>query len=107
MARTIRMAEGLLQGLKEAVAHEQGKIKLKTSTREIPGPAPEWNGSKVKRLRSETYGMSQPQFALLLNVTTSTVRAWEQGQKTPSGSASRLLEVFMKDREVVRKLIAS
>ena len=107
MAKKVRMADGLLQGLKEAIAFEKGELELKTSSREIPPPAPEWSANKVKKLRSLTYHMSQPQFALLLNVTTSTVRAWEQGQKTPSGSASRLLEIFMKDQGVVKKLMAS
>jgi putative transcriptional regulator len=107
MSKKLRMAEGLLQGLSEAVAFEKGKVELKTTIREIPPPAPVWSANKVKKLRSQTYHMSQPQFALLLNVTTSTVRAWEQGQKTPSGSASRLLEIFMKDQSVVKKLMAS
>src|SRR5687768_1687242 len=107
MTKKARMADGLFQGLKEAVAYKKGKIELKTSLREIPPPAPEWSATQVKKLRSQTYHMSQPQFALLLNVTTSTIRAWEQGQKTPSGSASRLLEIFMKDQEVVKKLMAS
>ncbi len=106
MAKKVRMADGLLQGLKEAVAYERGEIQLKTSAREIPAPAPSWNATQVKKLRMQTYHMSQPQFALLLNVTTSTVRAWEQGQKRPSGSAARLLEIFMIDQGVLKKLTA-
>ena len=107
MARKQRMAEGLLQGLREAVAYTKGELEAKTRVREIPPPAPHWNASQVKKLRVEKYHMSQPQFALLLNVTTSTVRAWEQGQKTPSGSAARLLEIFMIDQEVIKKLTAA
>ena|SRR3990167_5358312 len=106
MTKKIRMADGLLQGLKEALAHQRKSIQLKTNLREIPAPAPHWNAAQVKKLRIHTYHMSQPQFALLLNVTTSTVRAWEQGQKTPSGSAARLLEIFMIDQGVLKKLSA-
>ena len=36
---------------------------------------------------------SQPIFALLLNVSVETERAWEQGRRTPEGSALRLLQV--------------
>ncbi len=107
MTKKVRMAEGLIQGLKEAIAYEKGELKLKTNVREVPPPAPKWSSDKVKKLRSETFHMSQPQFALLLNVTTSTVRAWEQGQKVPSGSASRLLEILSIDQDVVKKLLAS
>jgi putative transcriptional regulator len=97
----------IIEGLKQAVAHERGEIKLRTTIRELPPPAPKWTSTKVKKLRIETYHMSQPQFAALLNVKVPTVRAWEQGQKTPSGSAARLLEIFMLDQEVVKKLIAA
>ncbi len=96
----------IIEGLKQAVAHEKGEIKLKSTVREIPQPAPKWSSKKVKKLRTETYHMSQPQFAALLNVKPPTVRAWEQGQKTPSGAASRLLEVFLKDHGMIKKLMA-
>src|SRR4051794_15233845 len=102
MAKKLRMADGLLKGLKEAISHEKGEIQAKESSREIPHPAPTWNAPKIKKLRVEAYHMSQPQFALLLNVTTSTVRAWEQGQKTPSGAAARLLEIFLIDQSVIK-----
>ncbi len=97
----------IIEGLKQAVSHERGEITLKTSIKEIPSPAPKWSSSKVKKLRKEVFHMSQPQFAALLNVKAPTVRAWEQGQKTPSGAASRLLEVFSIDQNVVKKLLAS
>jgi DNA-binding transcriptional regulator YiaG len=50
--------------------------------------------------------MSQPQFAALLNVKPPTIRAWEQGQKAPSGAASRLLEIFSMDQGLVKKLLS-
>ncbi len=107
MKKTNSIENEIIEGLKQAVAHERGEIKLKTRVREIPQPAPKWTSQKVKKLRTETFHMSQPQFAALLNVKAPTVRAWEQGQKTPSGAASRLLEVLMIDQEVVKKLMAS
>jgi DNA-binding transcriptional regulator YiaG len=101
------MAEGLIQGLQEAVAHSRGELKLKTRSRELPKPAPKWSASQIRKLRKEVYQMSQPSFAILLNVTAATVRSWEQGQKSPSGAAARLLQILAGDRRSVEKLIAA
>lgn len=99
-----RMAEGLIEGLKDAVAHERGEKKLRTTEIEIPGPAPKWTSNQIRKLRKEIYEMSQTTFAATLNVTASTVRAWEQGQKTPSGAAARLLEILEKDQTILDKI---
>jgi putative transcriptional regulator len=98
---------GFLQGMNEAVSHSKGKLKLKETAKDIPGPAPCWNAKQIRGLRKEVYEMSQEEFALLLNVKAPTVRSWEQGQKTPSGSAARLLEVMALDRSIIRKLTAA
>ena len=102
--RRSRVSDGLLQGLKEAVAYSHGELKARTHSIEIPGPAPKWSPSQVRNLRKERFGLSQPLFAAILNVATSTVRAWEQGQKTPSGAAARLLQLFAADLEALKKL---
>ena len=100
------MAEGLIQGLREAAQHSRGKQKLKERSREIAKPAPKWTPSKIRQLRKDRYQLSQPLFAALLNVTTSTVRAWEQGQKSPSGAAARLLQLLEMDQKSAEKLVA-
>lgn len=100
------MVDGLMQGLREAALHSQGKRKLKERFREIVKPAPRWTPSKIRNLRKEIYQMSQPSFAALLNVTTSSVRAWEQGQKSPSGAAARLLQLLEIDIKSAEKLAA-
>lgn len=101
-----RMADGLMQGLQEALAHSRGEKKLREHTVELPGPAPKWTAAQIRNLRRDQFGMSQPIFAALLNVTTSTVRAWEQGQKTPSGAAARLLQLMAMDSEILQRLAA-
>ena len=100
------MADGLMRGLQEAVAYSKGRLKAKEHVVEVPGPAPKWTSSSIRRLRKEVYGMSQPLFAALLNVTPSTVRAWEQGVKTPSGAAARLLQLLSLDSRVMELLAA-
>jgi len=99
-----RMADGLLKGLEQAALMEKGELKGKERTRSLSRPAPKWSKKDIKKLRQEIFDMSQPIFASLLNVSTATVRAWEQGQRTPDGAAARLLEILSEDIEIVSKL---
>lgn len=96
----------VIEGLHEVLSHKRGKKKLKGRMRELPGPAPEWSAKDIKRLREKKLGMSQTEFAALLNIKTSTVRAWEQGYNVPSGAAARLIEAIEKDPSLIEKLIA-
>src|SRR5438067_1975695 len=59
-------------------------------------PPPAFDAKAVKAVRAEL-GVSQPAFAALLGVATATVRAWEQGQKRPSGMARRFLAEIRRD----------
>lgn len=99
-----RMADGLLNSLKEAVAMEEGKINGREIFRKLSKPAPKWTKTSIKKLREEVFEMSQPVFASLLNVKPATIRAWEQGQRTPDGAASRLLEILASDTHLAEKL---
>ena len=60
--------------------------------RKVLGAPPVYSAQRVRRIR-ERYHVSQPVFAALLNVSTSTLQKWEQGQKTPNAAACRLLQV--------------
>lgn len=99
-----RMAEGLLKGLKQAVQMEKGEIKGRERVSTLSRPAPKWSRKEIQKLRIEVFHMSQPVFASLLNVKPATVRAWEQGQRTPDGAAARLLEVLANDHEIAEDL---
>jgi len=46
----------------------------------------------VRQTRAKT-GLSQPQFAALLGVSTATLRNWEQGRRQPTGPARALLRI--------------
>lgn len=104
MKKKKRMADGLLQGLEEAVAMERGERNGRETTRTLSRPAPKWSKLQIKKLREEIFQMSQPVFASLLNVKPATIRAWEQGQRTPDGAAARLLEVLSKDQSIADDL---
>ncbi len=55
-------------------------------------PPPAYSPDEIKEIR-EGFHVSQSVFALLMNVSLSTVQKWEQGQKEPSASAYKLLEI--------------
>ena len=47
----------------------------------------------IRRIRSANH-VSQAVLAAILGIGKTTVQQWEQGQKTPSGPAERLLELI-------------
>jgi putative transcriptional regulator len=102
--RKTKLGQELIAGVGEAVEHARGTKKLRASTLDVPEPAKTWTKEAIARLRKRGFGMSQPVFASLLSVTASTVRAWEQGQKVPSGAARRLLEVAEIEPGVFQRL---
>lgn len=83
----------LKTGMEEAIRHAKGEVVLETTFVELPDPPPEVRGEEVARLRSENQ-LSQAAFARLMNVSTRTVRSWEQGHRKPSQAALRLLQVL-------------
>lgn len=87
----------IITGLKQAVAYEKGEVKglrtVQLTTREATAdPAPLYTPDEIKALREKSL-VSQALFAKALNLNAETVKAWEQGKRTPSGPALRLLEV--------------
>lgn len=91
--KRLPVAEQIRKGLEEAIRHAKGEITLKTTTLELPDRPPEVGVEELVNLRVAR-GMSQDTFARLLNVSTRTVRSWEQGQRKPSQAALRLIQVF-------------
>ena len=96
--------EDLKEGLTAAIEHERGKLDLRTTKMEIPEPPPELSKKKIKLLRENVLGISQPLFARVLGVSPSAVKSWEQGDKKPSGTARRLMQLFEHDPEIFETL---
>ena len=106
--RKTKVGQDIITGFKAAIAHERGKRKLRTSTIKIPDEPGKWSKQDVIQLRTEKLdNISQPKFALILGVSSGTVRAWEQGAKNPSGSARRLLDIIDISPGIVNKLPSS
>ena len=48
-------------------------------------------------------GLSQSEFAMALHISTRTLQQWEQGRRTPSGSARALIDIATKHPEIIRE----
>lgn len=85
------------------VAHEMAKglyeanIINSTTMREFDAlclpPIKDLTPSEIKKLRLREK-VSQPVFAKCLNISTSTVKQWEQGEKHPRGTSLKLLNLI-------------
>jgi len=58
-------------------------------------PAIQMTGEQIQGIRKKM-NLSQSVFAKLLNVSSSSVRQWEQGKRRPTGSTKVLLELLKK-----------
>ena len=97
----------LIEAAREAVQIERGerepaRITRYTAAEAKVEPPPQYVSERIKRIRNQM-GLSQPVFAAALNVSTETVRAWEQGKREPDGPTLRLLEVAEQHPEVLLK----
>lgn len=90
--------EDLKQSLTETLEHARGKITLKTKNVPIPDPPRAVPAKEIVRLRKRL-GLSQSVFARMLGVARDTEISWEQGRRTPSGAALRLLEIAERHPE--------
>jgi len=88
----------LKESLTEVLDHAQGKITLKSKNVSIPDPPKALPAKEIVRLRRRL-GVSQAVFARLLGVARDTEISWEQGRRTPSGPALRLLEIAERHPE--------
>ena len=84
--------------LDEVLDHAQGKITLNSKDVIIPEPPRPVSPEDVVRIRTKV-GASQAVFAKMLNVARDTEISWEQGRRTPSGAALRLLRIAEKQPE--------
>lgn len=92
----------LKQGLEEILAHQQGKITLRTETLERKEPMT-INASEVKAIRQKLK-LSQSVFANRLRTSVRTYQGWEQGRTKPNPQAVLLLRMAEKSPQVFEQL---
>lgn len=85
----------LKTGLEDIIAHKQGKLDLRTIEIELPDPPVKYRAQDIKKIRKKNL-YSQSIFSKILNVSVKTVQSWESGQRIPSHTALRLLELVDK-----------
>lgn len=69
-------------------------------------PEVEISAKDIQKIR-ERIKISQNVFARILNVSSSSVKQWEQGKRTPSGSTKILLELLKKNPDILNYRIKS
>ena len=110
--RAPSVGEQIIEGMKEAVAFEYGKLPgalvgQVTLTARVAeaSPAPTYSSVRIARIRS-SLRLSQSVFAMALNVSAETVRAWEQGKREPDGAALRLLQIAEQHPEWILETVS-
>jgi len=81
------MFEELLESIQQAGAIRRGEIQ--------PARKFEYQDIDIKAIRKKT-GLSQAQFARLINVPLGTYQNWEQGRRRPQGAAMALLQTLLQ-----------
>jgi putative transcriptional regulator len=95
-----KIGRELLKSMAEALAHAEGKRTRARVHKVSLKPA------DIQKARKKL-GLSQDQFALAFGVSASTLRKWEQGQRSPTGAAATLLKIIDREPQaVVRALNA-
>ena len=91
----VQVFDSLRESLQDALAFERGQtVDLRVA--EVP-PRPErFRPRQIREIR-HALNASQALFATYLNVSTSTVRSWEQGTRKPQGADLKLLMIAKKN----------
>ena len=58
----------------------------------------------IKSIRKQ-FGLSQSQMASFLNVSKRTLENWEQGRRSPTGSAQTLLRIMEREPGAVKRAL--
>ncbi|MEO0442123.1 MAG: helix-turn-helix domain-containing protein [Pseudomonadota bacterium] len=58
--------------------------------------------NEISKARTQT-GLSQSEFAQALQISPRTLQEWEQGRRSPSGSAKALIRIAIEHPEIIRE----
>ncbi len=87
----------LIEGIQEMKAVEEGSQE--------PYRVTEIEPLEVTRIR-QGMKLSQAKFAALMGISVRTLQNWEQGYRTPTGSAKVLLKIAKKNPKAVLEAVA-
>ena len=89
--------ESISKGLKQAVAHQQGK-RVQGIKVHVPAEI------DVKAVRQGT-GLTQAEFAARFAISLGTLRHWERGDRKPRGATLVLLNVIAREPKAVMRAL--
>jgi len=87
----------LIKSMQDALAHARGERDDLVTHTIADDIAPADVRARLK--------LTQDQMALLMGMSTSGYRKWEQGKRSPSGAARTLLRVMEQEPEAVARVI--
>jgi len=90
--------ERLRESVKQMKQIEAGELK--------PGRIRIVNSENETSIARAKLGMTQEQFAELIQTPIGTLRGWEQGRRTPPATAKVLMKVAIKHPEAVLDSVA-
>ena len=91
----------LKNAMEDVLAFERGKGRdLKVTRIQAPRPPKAMSPKDIAQIRQKL-NCSQAVFAMMLNVSTKTVQAWEQGSREPGDAALKLLTIAKKHPEIL------
>jgi putative transcriptional regulator len=92
------VGRGVIEGLKEAIAHVRGEIQLTRRQYDGPGPV------DVKAIRTKQR-LSQSQFARRFGFSVRTLQDWELGRVQPPSAVRAYLTVIDRFPDTVEKAL--
>ena len=93
-----KLGDELVRSMAQALAHAQGR-KSGVSVRTVVVRPDEVQQARLR------LGLSQDQFADAFGVSASTLRKWEQGQRSPTGAARTLLKIIEREPKAVMRAL--
>jgi len=95
------VTEDFIRSVEEAIAYLEGNPMPGTKIHHIePTPSPVYDARKK-------LGLTQVEFAVVLGVSVSAVRKWEQDQRMPGGAVRVLLRLIDSHPDIVKSALAS
>ena len=96
-----RVDHPVIAGLKAALAHARGEIKLPTRYVEVPDPV------DVKAIRLKL-GLSQSEFSKRFGFSVRTLQDWELGRsQPPSAARAYLIVIDRRPGDVLKALLGA
>lgn len=88
------LGKELIEAAEEMLAHSKGEIKIPTYSYNVA------ENVDVKKIRSSLH-FTQEQFASFIGASVHAVRHWENGRRTPDGTAKTLLHILQHNPRAV------